>query len=535
MKPRAALLGLITLSLSLSGFYYYWGWSHFAGYTTDDALYLLLADFFSPYHDNTTAAAQYAFDQRLHPPVFPWLLALAGAGSETVLRAHQVTLSFLLLALGAFYYWLRIEHSARWQAVGLVLVWAMMPFTLLLNTEIWSENTYLTLSLLTLAWANRQPLPQLPTQTAIALALLIGLVAITRTAGLALVGAWLWACLRHTEKQPLRTGLLIGFSLVPLFMLAAWNAYYPTASKGYLGNWLYYVSAQVEQHGLAAFVVNYLQLQLHSLWNAWGTVMTGLEGPPPQPMGLIVLLLTITGGWLMRLKQQRLDAVYILLYLGILLIWPYQDHLPRFIYAVLPILLLYGAQGIQALGKGMSRRWLQHNLLAVYGLIMVLVAAPNSYFIVLNFLEPIPAALEPYKRTRYYLKASKADSTANASQISQGRLNLLHFYQQTYSALNQIKTLIPPQACVYSISPELIMLFSGRVSYLWPLPPTSDAEFKQQTQACDYFFLTTDESPKFPRFYPRERLTETVTTVQVTYLDPAHPDSGVIAVLLRRD
>ncbi len=124
--------------------YLIWGWSSVLGdFGGDGAVYLLTAQYFSPYSSHTDVAAQFARSSQF-PPLFPLLLALAG-GAESLLTAHVVTVSCLLVAFLLYYRWVREETSSPWTAFAVTAWFALLPGTYLQALSVLSENLYLGL------------------------------------------------------------------------------------------------------------------------------------------------------------------------------------------------------------------------------------------------------------------------------------------------------------------------------------------------------------------------------------------------------
>ena len=101
------------LVLLASGFfvlcvvYYFWGWSHVLGdLGGDNAYYLLTARHFSPWSTHSDVATYFATHSQ-YPPLYPLVLAILGGG-ESLLVAHLITVTCLLLTFVVFYTWLRM-------------------------------------------------------------------------------------------------------------------------------------------------------------------------------------------------------------------------------------------------------------------------------------------------------------------------------------------------------------------------------------------------------------------------------------------
>src|SRR5690606_12486413 len=56
---------------------------------------------------------------------------------------------------------------------------------------------------------------------------------------------------------------------------------------------------------------------------------------------LVVLAGLAVLGWLPRLRLLHLDALFLLAYLAMILLWPHPAHMRRFLYVVLPLGLVY--------------------------------------------------------------------------------------------------------------------------------------------------------------------------------------------------
>ena len=181
---------------------YYLDWNaKSAGFLSDDAVYLLMSDGFSPFRPSHVELTHYVLRQALFPPLYPLLLTMLGAGSDTLLWAHVITTTMLLLALVVYGVWIFFETRDRFAATALPSIFALLPGTLLLSLELLSEFPYLLLSLVALwlaACANDARRGYL------LVAFFVGLAAVTRSAGLSLILAmaiWLIAARAVANKM----------------------------------------------------------------------------------------------------------------------------------------------------------------------------------------------------------------------------------------------------------------------------------------------------------------------------------------------
>lgn len=77
------------------------------GFLADDALYLLMAEMYSPYRDALGALYEHVWQYSHLPPFYPWLLALAGAGPDQLQPARLANAGCMTLAWLVYHGWLR--------------------------------------------------------------------------------------------------------------------------------------------------------------------------------------------------------------------------------------------------------------------------------------------------------------------------------------------------------------------------------------------------------------------------------------------
>ena len=179
----AALLLLIGIA------YVVWSWTDQLGdYSGDNAFYLLTARHFSPWSPADPVAAYFA-KTTLFPPLYSMLLAVFG-GAESVRIAHEITTAFLILTLVALWCWLRGLRQPMAIAVGIPLIFALLPGTYRLALAIRSENVYCFFVVAAFAcvtaFERNGRLGWLWTAAAC-----ISAAVLTRSVGVALVAAWL--------------------------------------------------------------------------------------------------------------------------------------------------------------------------------------------------------------------------------------------------------------------------------------------------------------------------------------------------------
>ncbi len=71
-------------------------------FIADDAKYLLMTDFFSPYYSLLSKSAAFIMQSTQFPPLYPFLLAILGASSENLLLASYSDDKLLSRGIGYF-------------------------------------------------------------------------------------------------------------------------------------------------------------------------------------------------------------------------------------------------------------------------------------------------------------------------------------------------------------------------------------------------------------------------------------------------
>ena len=153
----AAAVALVTLAFAYACAAFVWQ-PTLATFADDSVSYLVMAQVFSPWQAATPAVAAAFSREAFYPPLFPMVLALAGAAHQ-IAWAHVLTALLLAACLPLVYL-----LGARWledrrAAVAAVLCVALLPalwvnakgilseplFCLLLLATLWALETQVTL------------------------------------------------------------------------------------------------------------------------------------------------------------------------------------------------------------------------------------------------------------------------------------------------------------------------------------------------------------------------------------------------------
>ncbi len=503
-EPKIRVLGFLVLSFA----YLAWSYtSELGGFGGDNAIYLLSAEFLSPLGHSSTLAASY-FASSQYPPLFPLFLGLLGAHGD-LLVAHLMVTSFLLAALFVLYKWQRSLDISSWWAFALALLFACLPGTYFQTLEILSENLYLLLSLLGL-WMYRQAEMTDRKGWLIGAALTVAAATLTRTAGVTLLAALLINLLLINRSG--RNSITAALALAPV---AIWHLW-----RGGGG----YASSLATTYGASPIVtfLDRLHLQATALWYGW---IDNFMSAPPFAIAVAIsafgaLCLVALAA---RLYARSLDGLYVSFYLLLMLIWPFPGESQRFLFPVLPILMV---QGFWLLGKVprfnlMGKRLVLAPLVTLAAL--ALITLPQLLLHVDRFNTPLPAELSSFKHTAGWYQPDPNIA-----------MHEIHHSARMVVALKNTARLVSPDDCIVSIKPSVVSYYTKRVSISPPAASTPLADFNRDMQhrGCSYFFLVAFSSPTFNEpFYPLGRMNGRVEILDETRL--AGENSPAVALLAR--
>ncbi len=438
------------------------------GTGADVPIYLLSAQWLAPLAP-ASEAAEHAARHSLFPPLYPLLLALGAGGDIRLARA--VTALCLPLAVLACAAWARAAGRGPREAIAFAACVALLPATWLASLEQLSEPLYLALSLGALACAARSANRRGP--ALLAAALLCGLAALARSAGAALVLAFgIWLLRAPGEPRSRRLPALALAAAPPL----AW-----TAARALLDLGASYADVHAARLELvAADPLRALAAVLAGQAAALAGAATRLFSlfPTPLERGLAAgVALLALAGWASRLRRLELDALYLGLYLLVLLAWPFPAHAERFLYAVAPLLLFHAGESAAELASR-SRPGLAARLRAALLLLCLLLPLPALHFLAARHAEGSARSYADFTRTpRWFTRRALAQAEFDAVMR-----------RDEVAAMRRAGEIVPPGACVFAVKPLELMLHADRVSRLPPPEELEASAFDSALADCDYVF-----------------------------------------------
>ena len=430
-----------------------------AGFTPDDAIYLLMAEYFSnPTFDDGVLI--YVQSVTHFPPLYP--LFIAGLTQYANLH-EQAFLVHSLCAVAACLTWALVisRHiEMRWRFTLIILSLALLPGTLLLTTALWSEFLYLLLiALAILCFERAEHHPSYIWFCAVA----VGLAAATRGFGLVAAIALFMVLLRRSPRTSFAVLLITTLPVAFGHLL------------GYGGG--SYVEIFLQRVDSFAAFESALRQNLAALGNGWLSLFAPHSPRLALAINCVFLPLALYG-FTRRLFAWKFDAVYLGGYLALLLIWPFPHVIGRLAYGALPIVALHAVIGASHLterfpGPGKC----------CTALLVVSVALGNGYSLYelsARYYSPdLPQSLHSWRASQAWLSATSPPAGIADLQIKQATIEILQQLDQT----------LPAKACVYSDFPQPVMLRARRAS--WPAPGGSD---RPDTPECGFHLIVSDST-----------------------------------------
>ena len=420
-----ALLAAAALLFGLAGVR-----ERYNGLLADSYVYLAAAEQFGRFTAADTGLLRHVFEAYPFPPLFPLLLGLAGGGADNPPWTYGVCAAILAGVVLLCMRWLRAVGVPLVVALATALAFALLPVSLRMAMGVLSEPLFMAMLLgAALMLAARRP----SAAGWYVAALLVGLSPLVRTVGILAVASFLacWTFRRAWRLSPLAP-------LVALLPALVWRG-----AKAVMGLDGYALARVFERDVAAQAVENLRALAHHTLFavdalgrdsSAWLLLAVGLVASP-------VLL--------RRALSAEFDALLVLAYLPVLLLWPYPDHAARLLYVVVPFLLGHALLGLMALAGrpcGARRAW-------AGGVLPVLLFA---------------LALSSGGQLLHELWTHRSGDAAlfvrsPAGAIAgRGAQRAARFEARLDAFMQRHLREVPPDACVASIVPQRVLLYGAR-------------------------------------------------------------------------
>lgn len=509
---KVSFVIVITMLVVIGMFYAYSaGQNSIVGFIADDAKYLLMTDFFSPYYSSLSHSAAFIMQSTQFPPLYPSLLAIFGASSEKLLLAHLLTTSFFLGALVVFVLWTYKDGVNKLTSVCLALIIICSPASLFMNLDLWSEHLYLlfTVSALYLIGKARNN-----NKYWLIASLLISLIPLVRVTGITFVFAFLvYLCI---NKIPHR----FRYIMISVFPFIVWKIFARSnSSSGVYEN----ILNNFYKNDILYVVENLFLGQLPNLWIGWHECFDIQRHFWSGGVSACVLVLALIT-WAIRIKNKRLDSLYVLFYLTLMWLWPSIDSDMRYIFVVMPILVYYSCLSLYLILK-LHVKDNYKKLIPYASIILVLVTfLPTDLYAINRFFAHVTPELKLYRSTKWWLTQTSNPEIDNS---------VLIFNKVTQSFI-EAKQHIPEGECAYSVHYEEFMFHSRRLAFPLPLPGrVEEDDFVTEIGRCEYIHINnTNSHPYVPAAYPIDLLEGKFDYLMVTRMSD-DVESPIVGALIK--
>jgi len=447
------------------------GWTYsdfrYTGWFTDALDYLWFADFYQQSFGGTvTPEAEATFRSTRFPPLLPLLLAVVGAGSMNLAPSALLMFVLFVACAGLAASWVMRETGNRLAAILVGLLLALSPgWFLIQQMAPVAEPLMLLMVLVGLLLGGKGPLTR---SRALTLALVAGAVPLARSIGIAFAIPVAIRLLAARELGRIRFALA-ALTLLPFAAWSAFRATLPEAER-------YSDSLTLEQIRLTFGGVDLWLLgqPLRMVEGAAGAFALAADRPAVVLASVIAVLclVGISRHW------RRLDAQFVLLYLGIVLVWPFPAEAMRFMVPLLPLVLLIAARGAGSLAAtiGSKTALAPGKLLAALAFVGLAIATPTIVRTGSLAVRAVEPDLAPFKRTAGYLLA-RSEQRADSA---------LEFNARLIAALSVLPDYVEPGNCVYSLVPQMVVRYGGVPSLPVPRNLQTAEEALAALRSCRY-------------------------------------------------
>lgn len=368
----ALLAALLTMTSDPIGVFY------------DDAIYLLTAKALAEGQGYVYATLPGMPPAIHYPPLFPAMLAvvwkLAPAFPENIAWFKLINPVLIAgAAAGTVVFGRRAAGLPWWLALGVAVLSTVAVPVLVLTNVLLSEPLFLALLFPTLLVTERFS-REGGARWAIAAAVLAAIIVLGRTiAGVVVVATVMVLVLDRRWRDVAIYAVVVALLLLPWQMLV-WRAApgFPDELRGSYGPYLEWVIDGYREGGLP-FLRDVIVRNTNDAWRMFsifvsplvrGTVRTVLSGA--------TLAFMVAGMVLLWWRQgQRVTALALAGYIGVVLSWPFQ--IERFVWAIWPLLVLVVAAAGYHLVRGLRSEGHPRVAFAVLAFVLALGAGHLTY------------------------------------------------------------------------------------------------------------------------------------------------------------
>ena len=290
---------------------------------------------------------------------------------------------------------------------------------------------------------------------------LVALSVATRSAGWSLVAGFLVHLVLNRKLRPailFITGLSAGILVIPFLRV-----------------------------GLPPPAVNYMDMLIENMDNlGWDFLVQQIRGLVlgwsmlwGWGIGKWLAIAAVLPGFLVRLKENRADAWYVVMYFGMLFIWPWPGHMGRFLWPLLPCFFVAAHSSFGLLRNSKYRPVMAALLMGV----ILAASIPDGIGRSLErLLDPPEGELFQFSRMHEWTRSSSREM---------GVMKLRE-RQQVLENLQRINEIVDSKACVFSEMSPLVAIHSRRLSY--PVHWSSLDQVALTEIRCEYYYMLPQQS-----------------------------------------
>jgi len=400
----------------------------------DDTLYVTAAKSMATGEGYRMINLPQPVAQTVIPPLYPFVLSLIWRVYPQfpdnvvwmMLFSVIATMGFLLLS---WTYLLKNGYATRWQALAVVTLTAINWRMMSLATSTISEGLFALLSVAALHLAEKYEEEGRTWKTGAVVGLIVGLVFLTRTSGLALLAAVaIYYVYRRQWKRVLVPGLVAGLFVFAWFGWCYVNSNsvggeHASSYAGYAQGISDTVSKLQTLNGESRFMayLNIVETNSLALILVWAPIQSlGLRATLATPLLVPLILLSfafLVAGFLREIRKGiRLLEIYCLFHLGLHLVVPSHSY-ERYLSPIVPFLLFFLVRELSTLFRTLrtalilNQSVLSKTACTVIGLVMIAATGVTLYsnssgiYHTLNDLRP-RAGSEQDKQTFDWIKAN---------------------------------------------------------------------------------------------------------------------------------
>jgi hypothetical protein len=482
----------------------------YVGFQADDALYLLMADVYSPYFEATLPVYDHVRRYSQLPTLFPLLLGLLGAGTDNLPAARLGVAGFMVLAHLLFYLWLRSLAVPRKDALPIVALHSLLPITLIHVSDLWSEGLYLCFTFLALLAFRYAQSNRLSVVSSVWAGLVVGCAIATRTVGVAFVPALLLVCYRGTFK-----GAALACAALAVFLALIANLGMGDAGHSYTDLLISSFSEDT-----AARVYAQLATAASTAWHGFAYDLLQLSDLSIGQQFLVAALLGLGFvGFVASIRQTPCEAIYVASYCSIVAIWPFPEIMNRFLFPLLPFWFYFAYRAATFVGAKWKPKKVQAPTIFVAA--VVAMVAPSVLSTTWQLWRPLPAEeFESFRTTRYWI-----DATRPRSGVTEFR-----YLKGLGESVGDISTHVAADDCVYTPLTNMVLVQAKRIA--WP-PPSEEEIAAGSLGRCPYYYVTPSAAGGNRSMFPYE-FVKNDTDVVAVHRHGAGERGQLVGVLLKR-